>query len=172
MLNRLGYRWRRVQKAKPLKKVKETNAIFANVAAAHEQADRSPETVRISIDTKAKVQVGEFSRDGEERGLEPVKALDHDRKPVATLIPFGILEVVAGLLTILFGTIRLTSDFIVDGLTQWWEGRRGHYAGVKKLVIDLDNGQEAARTRTQFLKRLVAFADRFRLVIELVYYPP
>jgi hypothetical protein len=29
-------------------------------------------------------------------------------EPVATMIPFGILEVVGGLLTILFGTTRLT----------------------------------------------------------------
>ncbi len=31
ILNRLGYRLRRVQKAKPLKKVRETEAIFENL---------------------------------------------------------------------------------------------------------------------------------------------
>ena len=31
MLNRMGYKLRRVQKVKPLKKIKETNAIFENV---------------------------------------------------------------------------------------------------------------------------------------------
>ena len=31
VLNRLGYRLRRVMKAKPQKKLKETDAIFANI---------------------------------------------------------------------------------------------------------------------------------------------
>jgi hypothetical protein len=31
ILNRLGYRLRKVVKAKPLKKIKETDAIFANI---------------------------------------------------------------------------------------------------------------------------------------------
>ena len=31
VLNRMGYRWRKVLKAKPQKKIKETDAIFANI---------------------------------------------------------------------------------------------------------------------------------------------
>ena len=37
------------------------------------QADADPETLRISMDTKATVDVGEYSRYGRSRGLEPVK---------------------------------------------------------------------------------------------------
>src|SRR5512135_2423285 len=95
----------------PLKKIKETEAIFAQVEQVHERAAGSEDSLRISSDTKAKVQVGKFSRDGAARGEEAVKALDHDMEPEATLGPFGILEVVRGLLTILFGTTRLTSDW-------------------------------------------------------------
>lgn len=64
ILNRLGYRLKRIQKAKPLKKTKETDAIFANVAAAREQYRDDPETLEISIDTKAKVNEGDYSRGG------------------------------------------------------------------------------------------------------------
>jgi hypothetical protein len=35
-------------------------------------------------------------------------------KLVATMVPFGILEVANGVLTILFGAMRLTSDCAVD----------------------------------------------------------
>jgi hypothetical protein len=45
ILNRLGYRLRRIRKAKPLKKTKDTDAIFANVAAVHERYQDDPETV-------------------------------------------------------------------------------------------------------------------------------
>ena len=45
--------------------------------------------MRISIDTKAKVVVGAFSRGGQARGREAVQALDHDMAPEALLVPFG-----------------------------------------------------------------------------------
>ena len=64
ILNRMGYRLKRIQKAKPLKKTKDTDAIFANVNAAREQYGNDPETLEISIDTKAKVNEGDYSRGG------------------------------------------------------------------------------------------------------------
>ncbi len=64
ILNRLGYRLKRVVKGKPLKKTKETAAIFANVEAVRQEACGDPETLEISIDTKAKVAVGDYVRGG------------------------------------------------------------------------------------------------------------
>lgn len=40
------------------------------------------------------------------------------------------------------------------------------------MVIYLDNGANNSGTRTQFLKRMVAFADWSGLRVRLVYYPP
>lgn len=85
-------------------------------------------------------------------------------------MPFGILDVVAGLLTILVGTSRDTSDFIVDCLQQWWDENEDRYRHIRQLVINLDNGPESSSHRTQFMKRLVEFADRNDLEIVLVYY--
>jgi len=64
VLNRMGYRLRRIRKGKPLKKAKDTDAIFANVGAARREARADPETLEISIDTKAKVAVGDYCRGG------------------------------------------------------------------------------------------------------------
>lgn len=64
ILNRMNYRLKRVQKAKPLKKTEHTDAIFANVAAARAQYHDDPDTLEISIDTKAKVNEGDYSRGG------------------------------------------------------------------------------------------------------------
>ena len=172
MLNRLGYRLRRVQKAKPVKRVRATEAIFAHVHRENQAADEREDALRISIDTKAKVNVGEFSRGGTSRGEEATKALDHDMRPQEKLVPFGVLEVLGGLLTILFGTSRATSDFIADCLQQWWHMHQERYAHIRQLVIDLDNGPQNASFRTQFMKRMVAFADHNALEIVLVYYPP
>jgi Rhodopirellula transposase DDE domain len=64
ILNRMGFRLKRIQKGKPLKKVKDTDAIFANVAAVKAEARSAPETLEISMDTKAKVALGDYSRGG------------------------------------------------------------------------------------------------------------
>jgi transposase len=64
ILNRMGYRLKRLQKGKPLKKTKETDAIFANVKQVKEQARDDPETLEISVDTKAKVALGDYARGG------------------------------------------------------------------------------------------------------------
>jgi transposase len=64
ILNRMGYRLKRIQKGKPLKKTKETDAIFANVAAVREEMKNDPSTLEISMDTKAKVNEGDYARGG------------------------------------------------------------------------------------------------------------
>ena len=64
ILNRMGYRLKRVQKGKPLRKTPETDAIFANVAAVRQEVRDDPETLEISLDTKAKVAVGDYVRGG------------------------------------------------------------------------------------------------------------
>ena len=87
-------------------------------------------------------------------------------------MPFGLLEVVAGRLTVIVGTSRETSDFIADGIEWWWTNNQDRWVSIRQLTIDLDNGPENASCRTQFIKRMVAFADRHQLEIELVYYPP
>ena len=133
-LNRLGYRLRRVQKTKPHKKLQETDAIFANVRRAHDRSAREEECLRISIDGKAKVKVGEFSRGGRSRGSEARKACDHDMQAEAILVPFGILEVDFGQLFVVFGTSRETSDFIVDCLQLWWDERKSLYPHIRTLT--------------------------------------
>jgi hypothetical protein len=64
ILNRLGYRLKRVRKAKPLKKTPDTDRIFDNVKACREQYKGDPETLEISFDAKAKVNEGGYSRGG------------------------------------------------------------------------------------------------------------
>jgi hypothetical protein len=64
ILNRMNYRLKRIQKGKPLKKTKETDAIFVNVKAVRDQVRGDPETLELSIDTKAKVGVGDYVRGG------------------------------------------------------------------------------------------------------------
>lgn len=123
------------------------------------------------------MSIGPFSRRGRARGKKSLKACDHDTQPVATLRPFGVLEVARGeqeiqQLWLAFGHSRETSDFILDALELWWQERGPAYLGVRRLQIELDNGPQLNSSRTQFLARLQAFADQQGLEIELVYFPP
>ena len=63
ILNRMNYRLKRIRKGKPLKKTPQTNAIFANVQAVKAEI-KGPETLEISVDTKAKVNEGDYARGG------------------------------------------------------------------------------------------------------------
>lgn len=102
MLNRMGYNLKRVRKSKPAKKIKEVDEIFENVWEANRESDENPESLRISIDAKAKVWIGEFSRGGKSRDREAKKAVDHDMNPEMKLVPYGILNVLTGMLSIFF----------------------------------------------------------------------
>ena len=110
--------------------------------SAHARSDGDAKILRISIDTKAKIKLAEFSRGGKLRCLESVKALDHDMGTCDTLIPFGILEVKQKQFNVLYGTSLETSDFLVDGLEHWWRYRKKNYPDITSLQIDLDNGPE------------------------------
>lgn len=67
-LNQLGYRLKRVAKTKPQKVIAETEAIFSEVNRVNQAADADAHTLRISIDAKATVKVGDYDRGGKKSG--------------------------------------------------------------------------------------------------------
>ena len=87
--------------------------------------------LRISVDTKAKVKIGDFSRNGKTRATEAPQGLDHDYAADTTLVPLGILNLKNDCTDIIFGTSSETSDFIVDGLEVWWNKNKGSYVDIK-----------------------------------------
>jgi Rhodopirellula transposase DDE domain len=99
------------------------------------------------------------------------KGWDHDPPAARQWTPLGILMLATNALTIIFGN-RETSDFWVDGLKLWWLQVQGTLRSIRRLVIYLDNGPKNSGRRTQFLKRMIEFADWSGLQIRLVYYPP
>lgn len=155
-----------------MKKLPETDAIFENVDNAHRTAAAAPNTLRISIDTKAKVKIGHLSRGGKARTIKANQANDHDDHWESKLVPFGILDVAASQLAIYFGQSAETTDFIMDCLEAWWDEYQDYYPGIDTLAIDLDGGPAVRSNRTQFIKRMVEFAQSTHLKIHLIYYPP
>jgi len=44
--------------------------------------------------------------------------------------------------------------------------------GIEELVINLDNGPNSSGRRTQFIKRMTEFSDKYNIKVRLIYYPP
>ena len=126
--------------------------------------------LRLSLDAKAAVKMGPFSRRGKNR--VKTEACDHDFSSSAKLTPYGILLPDLDELFLYCTTSKVTSDFIVDILETWWESNRGRFDLVQTLVLNQDNGPENHSRRTQFRKRMVEFAHKYQLNLKLAYYPP
>jgi hypothetical protein len=170
ILNRLGYRLRRVVKAKPQKKIPQTDAIFDNVKGK-DAANQEISAKRISVDCKATVKLGELSRGGMTRGDN--RACDHDMACAGKHTPCGILDEDTAELYIRFGSSAKTSDFIVDTLQGWWDTLSfEEQQAIALIQITMDNGPESSGVRTQFLNRIVQWADQIRKPIHLLYFPP
>ena len=117
------------------------------------------------------MKIGEYSRGGCTRG--ETKAADHDMGCHEKYTPFGLVNEDTGALHLTFGSSAKTSDFIVDCLYGWW-GRQSpeQRARITLVQIKADNGPESNGRRTQFLNRMVAFADHIGKPIQLLYFPP
>jgi transposase len=152
------------------KKLPQTDAIFDRLKLENTEAGASEDTLRLSLDAKASVKIGLFSRGG--RTWAEVKALDHDFKADAKLTPFGILLPRYGELSLYFAQSALTSDFIVDVVEMWWQGIKGRFPKVRTLLVNPENGPENSSRRTQYVKRLAAFTEASGVKVRLACYPP
>jgi hypothetical protein len=152
------------------KKIPETDAIFDQVSEMNATADAAPDSLRISVDAKATLKGGPFARGGKSR--TPTRACDPDFTADATVTPVGIFLPQTDELFIYGVTSKVTSDCLIDCLTQWWDTVRSRFAHITTLVINLDNGPENHSRRTQFLARLLAFVRQYGITIRLAYYPP
>src|SRR5262249_1536584 len=92
--------------------------------------------------------------------------------PDGTLTPFGLFLPEHDELNLYFTPSKVTSDFIVDTLDEWWLRSQARFPQTQILLLNLDNGPENHSHRSQFMYRLVQFAQRHRILVRLAYYPP
>jgi transposase len=168
-VNQLNFHPQKVAKTKPIKKIRETDAIFDQVHKINAEADKTDGVLRLSCDTKARIKVGPFSRGGYSR--RGTRGSDHDFDPKEIMIPFGILLPAHGESFLSFTKGPATSDFMIDSIENLWPDLKERFA-PHTLVINLDNGPENSSRRTQFIKRVVDFAHSASITIRLAYYPP
>ena len=128
--------------------------------------------MRLSLDAKATVSLARFSRGGYSRIT--VKALDHDfpDKNTEKVTPYGLYLPQTQELFLYLTQSKVTSDFMVDCLNDFWHSEGHRFPLVTTLVINQDNGPENHSRRTQFMNRITQFVDHSHLTVQLAYYPP
>lgn len=70
------------------------------MALANATADKDHTMLRLSIDSKARVKIGNLSRNGKDRRQFAPQANDHDTQWDTTILPFGIFNLQTDDLTI------------------------------------------------------------------------
>ena len=125
--------------------------------------------LRLSIDTKATIKIGPYSRGGYNR--HGATAADHDFEPEAIIKLFGIFIPQIDENHFYFTRSNVTADFMVDALQDLWP-RIKQQVDPHTIVINADNGPENSSHRTQFIKRIVEFAQSKKIDVSLAYYPP
>ena len=97
----------------------------------------------ISVDTKKKEMIGNFSNKGRKYDKEAEKTLDHDFLSNATgkINPYGIYEKLTNKGTVVLGTSSETPEFAVDAIETWLTGIAfKRYPDIQKLLILCDSG--------------------------------
>ena len=84
---------------------------------------------RWSVDCKATVKIGDFSRGGQTRGDD--QAFDHDLGCKEKYTPCGIVDEDSAQLAMVFGSSYKTSDFIADTLEAKWNRLEVNWTTVK-----------------------------------------
>ena len=112
VLNRMGYGLRKVVKAKPQKKLHKPMISSTTSKNFSRNQQTSLKLKRLSMDCKATVNIGGYSRGGKSRGDN--QAEDHDMGSTEKYTPCGILDQDSGqLFYINFGSSVLIKPRIL-----------------------------------------------------------
>lgn len=168
-LNDMNCKPQKVEKTGPAKKIPQTDAIFDQVHSISKDADETEGVVRASIDAKAAINIGPFSRGGYNRS--GIQASDHDFAPETVLRLFGVFLPAHDESFLYFTESSVTPDFMFDVPEDLWPETDRRFS-PHTLVINSDNGPDNNSHRTQFVRRAVEFASEKGITVRLAYYPP
>lgn len=174
LLKKHGLGQRKARKKKSLGAHPDRNAQFQNIAKL-KVAYLAEGWPIISIDSKKKELIGNFSREGHTHTQIPVETLDHDfpNAGEGKLIPHGIYDLARNEGYIHLNTSHDTSEFCCDSIAHWWKQHGSkHYPKALYLLILCDGGGSNASHRHVFKEALQKLSEQLGLEIRVAHYPP
>ena len=148
--------------------------IFINSTAKTFQESGEPV---ISVDTKKKELVGEFSNKGNTWRPQgcPEKVNTHDflDPDKGRTAPYGIYDVSNNVGFINLGISADTSEFAAESIRRWWlRMGKESYPDASKLLITADGGGSNGSRARLWKIELQRFADETGLEISVCHFPP
>jgi hypothetical protein len=131
----------------------------------------------ISVDTKKKELIGQYTNAGREwqPAGKPVAVNTYDfiDPQRGKVIPYGIYDLARNDAWVNVGIDHDTPEFAVRSIAEWWRrmGRSG-YEGATELLITADGGGSNGSRCRLWKAELQAFVDRTGLTISVCHFPP
>jgi hypothetical protein len=131
----------------------------------------------ISVDTKKKELVGEFSNGGREYHLkgEPTRTKTHDfvDPELGRAVPYGVYDLANDEGWVSVGDTADTATFAVEAVRRWWDTMgRPRFPAATKLLITADAGGSNGYRVRLWKVELARLAAENGLDITVVHYPP
>lgn len=131
----------------------------------------------ISVDTKKKELVGEFSNGGREwqpKG-EPEEVNVHDfvDKDLGRAVPYGIYDLANDEGWVSVGGSADTAEFAVNSIRAWWQEMGAErFPGATQLLITADAGGSNGYRLKAWKTNLAKLATELGLEVTVCHYPP
>ena len=131
----------------------------------------------ISVDTKKKELVGEFSNNGREYhpSGEPTRTKTHDfiDKELGRAVPYGVYDVMNDEGWVSVGDSADTASFAVEAIRRWWASMgRQRFGNATKLLVTADAGGSNGHRVRLWKIELAKLAAETGLEITVAHYPP
>ncbi len=176
LLHELDYSLQGTRKTREGSAHPDRNAQFEHINAQAKAFQRAGEPV-VSVDTKKKELVGDFTNRGKEwqpAGMPvPVRVHDFIDPKLGKAVPYGVYDIARNEGWVNVGIDHDTSEFAVESLRRWWlrMGRRAYPEATRLLVTADGGGSNGHRTRLWKLE-LQGFANESGLNVTVAHYPP
>ena len=176
LLPTLGYSRQSNRKADEGSKHPDRDAQFEHINAKVIERQAAGQPV-ISVDTKKKEIVGEFSNGGSEwhPAGEPTRTKTHDfvDKELGRAVPYGVYDLANDEGWVSVGDTADTASFAVETIRRWWATMgRPRFPDATKLLITADAGGSNGYRVKLWKVELAELAKETGLEITVVHYPP
>jgi transposase len=176
ILKSLGYSLQAPSKQKEGAAHPDRNAQFNYLNKEVDRFIKAGQPV-ISVDTKKKEIVGEFSNGGSEwhPAGEPTRTKTHDfvDKELGRAVPYGVYDLANDEGWVSVGDTADTASFAVEAIRRWWASMgRPRFPDATKLLITADAGGSNGYRVKLWKVELAQLAQQTGLEITVVHYPP
>ena len=174
LLRKHGYVTRKAQKSETMGTHPDRNQQFENIARLKQEYMGSDNPI-VSMDTKKKELIGNFSRSGHLLTQGVIKTFDHDFPSFASgvIIPHGLYDVKQNNAQVNLGTSHDTGEFACDSIERWWEGQgRTLYPRATSILLLCDGGGSNSSSQYLFKEDLQRLVERLGIEIRVAHYPP